>query len=198
MSFNNLRLISINGVLVRNEVVNKKFCCDLEKCKGACCTFESDYGAPLLQEEIPIIQSILNKVKKYLTQRNIDFIEQNSFYDINENGIFTKGINKRDCVFVYYDENGIAKCAIEKAFYNGEIDFKKPISCHLFPIRIHDFGGDILVFENFVGCVPALENGNKLDLPTYIFCKEALIRKYGENWYNELANLVNDKIKEKK
>ncbi|HOJ36833.1 MAG TPA: DUF3109 family protein [Ignavibacteriales bacterium] len=192
MSFNNLRLISVNGVLVRNEVINKKFCCDLEKCKGACCTFESDYGAPLLQEEIPIIQSILNKVKKYLTQRNIEFIEQNGFYEINENGIFTKGINKRDCVFVYYDENGIAKCAIEKAFYNGEIDFKKPISCHLFPIRIHDFGGDILVFENFVGCSPALENGNKLDLPTYKFCKESLIRKYGENWYNELENLIKE------
>lgn len=191
MSFIDRKLVTVNGVLIRNEVINKKFCCDLEKCKGACCTFESDYGAPLLKEEISIIQNILNKVTKYLSQANIDYIEKYGFYEENETGIYTKGINKRDCVFVYYDEQSIAKCAIEKAFYNGDIDFKKPISCHLFPIRIHDFGGDILVFENFVGCAPALENGNKLNIPTYKFCKDALIRKYGENWYNELVKLVN-------
>ncbi len=186
-----LPMVSVDSILVRSEVIKKKFCCDLEKCKGACCTFESDYGAPLLEEEIPIIKNILPKVKKYLSERNIEYIDKYDFYEINDNGIFTRGINKRDCVFVYYDENNIAKCAIEKAYMNGEVDFKKPISCHLFPIRIHNFGGDILVFENFVGCQPALPNGEKLDIPTFKFCKDALIRKYGENWYKKLEDIAN-------
>jgi hypothetical protein len=181
------RIININEVLVRKEILEIPFTCDLKACKGACCTMESELGAPVKPEEIDVIKEILPIVKEYISQVQAEAIEEDGFYEIKENELLLKSINNRDCVFAYYD-NGIAKCSIEKAYFDGKIKFRKPISCHLFPIRVSDFGGDVLRYEKFVECAPALEKGKEENKTIAEFCEDSLIRLYGEEWYNKLMN----------
>jgi hypothetical protein len=181
------RILNINEVLVRREILEIPFSCDLKKCKGACCTLESELGAPVKKEEIDEIKKILPVVKEYISQTQIDEFDENGFYEIKENELMIRSVNNRDCVFAFY-ENSIAKCAIEKAYFDGKINFRKPISCHLFPIRISDFGGDILRYEKFSECLPALEKGKEDNLTVAEFCKDSLIRLYGEDWYHKLMN----------
>lgn len=175
---------SIRDTVVSNEIADTPFFCNLKKCKGACCTLESDKGAPLRSDEIGKIDNILNVVKNYLDERNIEEIEANGFYEIKDDELFIGSIDNKECVFVCY-ENGIAKCSIEKAFNDGKTNFKKPISCHLFPIRISDFGGDVLRFEKFEECNPAFEKGAAENVTVVEFCKEPLERHYGKQWYND-------------
>jgi hypothetical protein len=180
--------VSIDDVVVRNEVIEKKFECDLSKCKGACCTFKSNYGAPLLEEEVDKIEEILLVVKSYLPEKHVERIEKNNFYEVKEGEIYTNSYNSRACVFVYYDGD-IAKCGIEKAFLDGKTNFRKPVSCHLFPIRISKFGGEVLRFEKFSGCDPALETGNKNNIRLIDFCGEPLKEKFGSKWFSKLKEL---------
>lgn len=184
---NSDRIININEVLVRKEILEVPFYCDLQKCKGACCTLESEFGAPVKKEEIEKIEEILPIIKEYISQNQIDDIDESGFYEIKDDELMIRSIDNRDCVFAYYDSS-IAKCAIEKAYFDGKIDFRKPISCHLFPIRISDFGGDILRYEKFTECKPALEKGKEENLTIAEFCKDSLVRLYGEEWYNKLMN----------
>lgn len=181
-------LYNIDDVIVRKEVFDSCFQCDLSKCKGACCTMESSYGAPVSKEEIDTINYYLDLVKPYLTKKHIEAIESEGFWEDKEDCLMLKSINDRECVFVYYDGD-IAKCAIEKAFYDGKIEFKKPISCHLFPIRVSQFGGDILRYEKMKQCEPAVEQGVKNKITIAEFCKESLTRLYGMNWYQKLREL---------
>ncbi len=165
------------------------FKCDLLKCKGACCTFESQYGAPLKWEEVDSIKGILSEVVEYLPELHKKEIEEKGFYEVNNNEPLLRSINNRACVFVSY-ENGIAKCSIEKAFLDGKTNFKKPISCHLFPIRISDFGGDVLRFEHMEECQPAIELGEKENTTVAEFCEESLSRLYGKKWYSQFMELT--------
>ncbi len=182
-------IIPVEDVLVRPDVFNVNFECDLEKCKGACCTLESEYGAPLLKEEVGKIERILKIVLEYLPKRHVDEIEENGFYEIKNGEFLTRSINNRECVFVYYDDD-IAKCGIERAFLDGKIKFKKPISCHLFPIRISNFGGPVLRYEKFSECKPALVKGEKNNLTLIDFCRESLSRLYGNKWYSKLKEII--------
>jgi hypothetical protein len=182
-------IIRVENVLVRPEVVNTHFACDLDRCKGACCTLESEFGAPLAEEEIKILNEILPVVKKYLSDEHIREIDEYGFYTIRSNEPMTQTINRKACVFVYF-EGDIAKCAIEKAYFNNEIEFRKPISCHLFPIRVSHFGDQVLRYEKFSECYPALENGENQKVTIAEFCKESLVRSYGRNWYSSLMNKV--------
>ncbi len=177
--------LTVKNTLVESTILKKKFTCDLSKCKGACCTIESEYGAPLEKEEIKIIKKYLPVIKKYLSQKNIDEIEKNDFWEYKAEIYMTRSINNRDCVFVYH-EGDIAKCAIEKAFLNKEIDFRKPISCHLFPIRISDFGGPILKYEEYKDCEPALEKGEETGLTIAQFLENPITRVFGKEYYSEL------------
>jgi hypothetical protein len=181
------KIFAINDVLVRDEIVEIPFSCDLKKCKGACCTLESELGAPVKKEEVEEIKNILPIVKKYLTQKNIDEIDERGFYEIKDGEIMITSVNNRDCVFSFWD-NGIAKCAIERAYFDGKVSFRKPISCHLFPIRVTDFNGDVLRYEKFSECYPALEKGKEDNVVIAEFCKDSLTRLYGEEWYNKLLN----------
>jgi hypothetical protein len=181
------KIFAINDVLVRDEIVEIPFSCDLKKCKGACCTLESELGAPVNKVEIDEIRKILPIVKKYLTQTNIDEIEKYGFYETKDKEMMITSVNNHDCVFSYWD-NGIAKCAIERAHFDGKVDFRKPISCHLFPIRVTDFSGDVLRYEKFSECAPALEKGKEDNITIAEFCKDSLTRLYGEDWYNKLMN----------
>jgi Protein of unknown function (DUF3109) len=185
MFLNNI--VPVEDVEVRKEVLKTRFSCDLQKCKGACCTFESHYGAPLMEEEIDIIGQILPIVKKYLPEEHIRIIENDGFYKFIDKELMTNSLNNKACVFVYY-ENGIAKCGIEKAYIEGKTDFKKPISCHLFPIRISKFGKEILRYEKFSECSPALKKGEEENITVAEFCGEALERKYGKKWYSVLKD----------
>lgn len=181
------KIFAINDVLVRDEIVEIPFSCDLKKCKGACCTLESELGAPVNKDEIKEIEKILSVVKTYLTQTNIDEIEEQGFYETKDGELMITSVNNKDCVFSFYD-NSIAKCAIERAYFDGKVSFRKPISCHLFPIRVTDFSGDVLRYEKFSECAPALEKGKEDNITIAEFCKDSLIRLYGENWYNKLKN----------
>jgi hypothetical protein len=148
---------------------------------------ESELGAPVKKEEIEEIEKILPVIKKYLIQKNIDEIEKNGFYEMKDGEILITSVNNHDCVFSFYD-NTIAKCAIERAYFDGKVEFRKPISCHLFPIRVTDFSGDVLRYEKFSECAPALEKGKEENITIAEFCKDSLIRLYGEDWYNKLMN----------
>ena len=177
--------IPVENVLVRPEIMETHFSCDVEKCKGACCTIESEFGAPLLDEEIPIIKEILEDIFPYLPGEHIKLIKRDGFFYDKDGESMTRSINKKECVFVYF-ENAIAKCSIEKAFIDGRISFRKPVSCHLFPIRVTKFGGDVLRYEKFNECSPALDKGKKENINIAEFCKNSLERSYGKKWYSSL------------
>lgn len=178
---------SAGAVVVNKEILEEKFTCDLQKCKGACCTMESEYGAPIKEEEIEIITRYLNIIEEYIPQKAKNIISSESFYENKFGELMIRSINNRECVFAYY-EGEIAKCGIEKAYFDGKLDFRKPISCHLFPIRAADFGGPILRYERYAECKPAVDLGKKTGITVAEFCKEALEREYGEEWYDKLMN----------
>jgi hypothetical protein len=173
---------------IDKNIAEIHFACHLTKCKGGCCTVYGGSGAPLLAEELELIEKNLESAKKYLSERNINYIEKKGFWEVDlEGSLTTLCINSRDCVFVYY-EGDIAKCAIERAYFEGESDFRKPISCHLFPIRIR---GNNLVYEEFSICRPALEKGSEENIIMGNFLKDAIIRRFSEDFYNNLQNLIN-------
>ncbi len=189
---NNHKILQIDNILVGREIAQTNFACDLKKCKGACCTLDSEFGAPLNDEEVEQIENVLEIVKDYLPEEHLKVIETKGFYEKKDDELMTQSFNNKACVFVYYD-NDIAKCGMEKAFLDGKTDFRKPISCHLFPIRISDFGGDILRFEKFEECSPAIEKGEEENINLIDFLKEPLIRKYGNNWYTKLKEITDVK-----
>lgn len=176
-------MILIDNVLVDERIGTTDFDCDLSKCKGACCTFPGEYGAPVLDEEIPAIKESLAFALEYLSETSKNIIEKIGFVVGEPDNMTTVCIDKRDCVFVFY-EGDIAFCALEKAFREGKTSFKKPISCHLFPIRVGTFGGKSLYYEKIPQCDPAIANGRLKGLKIYTSVKEALIRAFGEKWYN--------------
>ena len=178
------KFVEIQDVFVNSDVFDTKFTCDLERCKGACCTMESEFGAPLNEDEVIEIENILPELKDYIPERNWNEIQKIGFYEEKQGQLMTTSINNRDCVFVYYDGD-IAKCGIEKAFFDGKVEFRKPISCHLFPIRVSNFGGPVLKYEKYDNCYPALEKGEKTNLSVFEFCKDALHRAFGKLWYKQ-------------
>lgn len=181
-------MIAIDNVLLSDEVVEAKFVCDLNSCKGGCCV-DGDCGAPLTEEETHIIAEAYPKIKKYLLPEYIDEVERQGTHTIDDEfGYVTPTVNGGICVYAYTDEVGIVKCAFEKAFRAGEIGFHKPISCHLYPLRIKDMNGyEAVNYEpRKKMCRPACKLGKKLQVPVYKFLKEPIIRKYGEAFYEAL------------
>ena len=183
-------MIQVDDKIISLDVFEKHFVCDLNACKGACCV-EGDSGAPLLSGEEKILDDIYEKVKPYMRAEGITEIENQGVAVYDADGdLTTPLVNNRECAFVI-DEKGISKCSIEKAYYDGEVDFKKPISCHLFPIRIKEYRDfDAVNYEEIKICKPACKCGSELEVPVYAFLKEPLIRKYGEAWYNKLLKTV--------
>ena len=183
-------MILLDKTILSDDLREVFFCCDLARCKGACCV-EGDAGAPLEEEEISLLEDYIDVIKPYMMEEGIREAEQIGVFDYDAGGNFvTPLIKGRECVYVYFDD-GIARCAIEKAFQEKKIPFPKPISCHLYPIRITKIvSGDALNYHKWQICNKALENGRKLKLPLYQFLEEALIRKYGRPWYNKLLKLL--------
>ena len=181
-------MIQIENQIISLDIFQKHFVCDLKSCKGACCV-EGDSGAPLSDDELQKLQDILHKIKPYMQESGIQQIEKSGIAVYDEEGDLTTSlINNRECVFAT-EQNGIIFCAIEKAYSKGETDFKKPISCHLFPIRITQYEKfEAINYEKIKICNSACRCGTQLKIPLYIFLKEALIRKYGDNWYKKLLD----------
>ena len=181
-------MIAIDKTLISEDLLDKKFVCDLNACKGACCV-AGDSGAPLDKEELPVLESVLKEVKPYMVKKGIKAIEKNGAFVIDSDGDYTTTLvsDGAECVFVYFDENKIAKCAIEKAYLEGKIKWHKPISCHLYPVRITKHKAyDAVNYDKWEICKPACSCGEKLDVPVYKFLKAPLIRKYGKEWYKQL------------
>lgn len=177
-------MILINEILVEDRISTNYFECDLKRCKGACCTFPGEHGAPLLDEEVEIIKDVLPIAMDYLSEKSIKYIEHHGFIQGNSGEYTTMCIDKKDCVFVYY-EGDIALCAIEKAYRDKKINFKKPVSCHLFPIRVGDFNGKYLYYEKIPQCNSAISKGFDTNTRIYESVKEALIRAFGDEWYQK-------------
>ncbi len=174
--------VKIDNVIVNKDILDCSFTCDLGKCKGACCTMESLYGAPITQDEIEIITKHLNEIIAYLPPEHVKEIDKKGFWVKQHDELMTRSMNNRECVFVFYDGD-VAKCGIEKAYYDKKIDFIKPVSCHLFPIRISNFGGPILRYERYKECEPAVEKGKQTQIKILDFCKDAVIREFGNDFY---------------
>ncbi|GAA4466731.1 DUF3109 family protein [Nemorincola caseinilytica] len=185
-------MIAIDNVLLSDEIIEEEFVCDLTKCKGGCCV-DGDCGAPLTEEETHIIARIYPHIKPCLDEAYIPEIERQGTHTIDsEYGYVTPTVNGGICVYGYTDETGTVKCGIEKAWREGLTDFRKPISCHLYPIRITSHPGyEAVNYEpRPVLCKPACKLGRKLKVPVYKFLKEPLIRKYGEDFYNALDHIA--------
>lgn len=182
-------MIIIQDTLVSDDVVSEQFVCNLTACKGACC-WEGDLGAPLDAEELPILEQIFEKVKPFLSPAGLAAIEsQGRWTELRTGDFATPLINGGPCAYMVFDSLGIARCGIETAFREGEIDWKKPISCHLYPIRISKnliTGSDFLNYDRWEICSAACELGEKEQVAVYQFLKEPLIRKYGEDFFEEL------------
>ena len=159
--------------------------------KGRGCV-EGDLGAPLLFDELDQIEEVIPKVRKYLTQESIGVLERDGGYILDEEGDFsTTTVNGKECAFAFYDDQKILKCSIEQAWKDGKTDFQKPISCHLYPIRVTKAGDiEALNYDRWKICAPACDLGKELKVPVYRFLRGALIRKYGEKWYEELCELI--------
>jgi hypothetical protein len=185
-------MIAIDNKLVSDQIIEAQFVCDLDKCKGGCCE-DGDAGAPLQIEELTELINNYETIKPYLTQQGIEEIERQGkyIYDV-EFGWVTPTINGAMCAYGVRDINGIIKCGIERAYNAGDSSWKKPISCHLFPIRVNKSKQDPQVeYVNYEPrkdlCKAACKLGKKLKVPVYVFLKDAIIRKYGEEFYATLA-----------
>lgn len=190
-------MIAIDNILLSDQVVEENFVCDLLKCKGGCCV-DGDCGAPITQDEADTIERLFPAIKPYLEPAYLPEIERQGTHTTDpEYGLVTPTVNGGICVYGYTDELGIVKCGIEKAWKEGIIDFRKPISCHLFPIRITESDGyEMVNYEPRKQlCRPACKQGNKLKVPVYKFLKDALTRKYGEEFY-ETLEAVAEKMKQ--
>lgn len=181
-------LLINDQVIVSDDVISEQFVCQLDACRGACC-WEGDYGAPLDENELEILNQIYPFVRPYLRPAGIAAIEaQGTSVFVERAKIHaTTLVDNQACAYMTIDKNGIAHCGIEQAYNDGVIDFKKPISCHLYPIRIEKLRfHEALNYDRWDICSAACSNGEKLSVPIYRFVREALVRKYGEEFYAQL------------
>jgi hypothetical protein len=180
-------MLEIGNTIISLDVLEEFFLCDLLKCKGSCCE-EGDSGAPLSKSEANKLVEIYPLMMDLLPDPNNKAIHNQGLYFIDKDGdLVTSLVNNRECVLVFHDENGIRKCAIEKIHLEGKTDFRKPLSCHLFPIRITEYKKyDAVNYQKLEICKPGRLCGTSQKLPVYRFLKEPLIRKYGEEWYDQL------------
>lgn len=180
-------MIQIGETIISEDIIENDFVCNLNACAGACCV-DGDAGAPVEESELSILEKIYDKVAPYLTTKGLQSIEKQGVYIKGEDGEWeTPLIDGGECAYVIRNEKGWALCAIEQAYNDGKIDWKKPISCHLYPIRLQEYTSFTAVnYNRWKICDDACSLGKELQVPVYKFVKEALIRKFGEQWYKEL------------
>lgn len=185
-------MIAIDNKLISDEVLEEQFVCDLTKCKGGCCE-DGDAGAPMEKWELEKLKEYYDVIKPYMTPEGIKEVERQGKYLFDQEfGWVTPTINSGICAYGYRDEKGVIKCGIEQAYNDGKLDWKKPLSCHLFPIKTKKSKRDPdIEYVNYEPredlCEAACSLGKKLKVPVYVFLKDSLIRKYGEEFYEALS-----------
>lgn len=187
-------MIAHGKTVISQDIFEAHFVCDLTKCKGACCV-EGDSGAPLDKEEVLILEKEYEKIKPFLRAEGIKAIAEQGTSTIDEHDgeLVTPLVNDKECAYVVFDNKGATLCGIELAWKQGETSFRKPVSCHLYPIRIQSYSSfDAVNYDKWEICSPACTLGKELKVPVYKFAKDSLIRKYGEPWYNELEIIAKE------
>ncbi|WP_222983450.1 DUF3109 family protein [Flagellimonas meishanensis] len=184
-------MFQIGKTVVSEEIIAHDFVCNLTACKGACCV-GGEYGAPLEDEETAMLQNIFEKVKPYLRPEGIAAIEEQGAFVKGEDGEWeTPLVGNQECAYVTFSDAGVAKCGLETAYEAGATQWKKPISCHLYPVRTRAYSSFTAVnYHRWEICDPACVLGKELKVPIYKFVKEALVRKFGETWYRELEEVA--------
>jgi len=179
-------MLQIDNTIISLDILEKEFICDISICKGDCCV-QGDSGAPLEEDEILYLEENYEKIKPYLTERGKKAIKKHGVWFTDSEGEkVTTLINNKECAFIVFD-NGIAKCGIELAYNNNDINFLKPISCHLYPIRVKEYSDFSAVnYNTWDICASAVRFGRYKGVKVYEFLKEPLIRKFGQQWYKEL------------
>jgi len=186
-------VLQIDDTIISFDVLDEQFVCDLTACKGACC-IEGDAGAPLLESEIDALEELVPLIIDELPPASQEVIRQQGvFYFDAENEPVVSIVYGRECVFAYTDPNGTWKCAVEKAYREGKTDFIKPISCHLYPVRVKQYESFKAVnYHRWQICNCAVDNGKRLKVPVYKFLKEPLIRAFGKDWYEQVEYAANE------
>jgi len=184
-------MFQLDKTIVSEDIFDKQFVCNLSACKGVCCV-EGEAGAPLEENEIEILKAIYPKVKPFLRPEGIAAIESQGTSITSEFGdLETPLVDGKECAYVTFDANNIAKCGIEEAHQQGVIDWQKPISCHLYPVRLQPYSSFVAVnHHQWDICDDACTLGKELQVPVYKFVKQALIRKFGEAWYAQLEEIA--------
>lgn len=179
-------MLEIGKTLISLDVLSKQFCCDIASCKGSCCVY-GDSGAPLSEQEARDMETDYVKIKPYLREAGVHAVEQQGVAVVDTDGdTVTPLVDNKECAYTVF-ENGVALCGIEKAYRDDKIDWMKPLSCHLYPIRIKKYKHyDAVNFDEWDICRTALDKGQSLGLPVYVFVKDALVRAYGQDWYDQL------------
>jgi hypothetical protein len=180
-------MVLIDQVLIEDEVLKEQFVCNLKACRGICCV-EGDSGAPLEPEETIILENIWLHIKPFMNQKGIEAVEkQGTWIRAQDGSLETPLVNGKECAYTIF-ENGIAACGIEKAFLAGATDFRKPVSCHLYPVRIDEQKNnfELMRYDVWDICAPACKLGAKERVPVFRFVKDAIIRKYGTEFYEQL------------
>lgn len=176
---------TLTNTIIDGAVATERFACDVGRCKGACCTLPGGRGAPLGDGEIAELEKAFAVVRRTLSARSLAVIASEGLYEGVPGNRHTTCVDDKDCVFVVYEE-GVARCAVEMSYFRGEIAWRKPISCHLFPIRVSPDGRTIR-YERIGECLPGVERGEKENVPLFEFLKEPLVRKFGAGWYEEFS-----------
>ncbi|MFA9212539.1 MAG: DUF3109 family protein [Candidatus Methylacidiphilales bacterium] len=184
-------MILLENTIVSEDILEKNFICNLSACKGACC-IEGDSGAPITQDELEILEAELENIKPYLTAVSLEAIKTQNFWEKDTDGdLVTTCLPTGECNFSLRDEAGMLKCGIEQAYRDGKASIQKPLSCHLYPIRISNVSEfEALNYHRWDICKPACKLGEEHQVAVYQFLKEPLIRKFGEDWYNELDEIA--------
>lgn len=180
-------MIEIDDKIVSTDLLKECFACDLEQCKGICCV-EGNAGAPLEMEEIDILEEEFSNFRPYMTEAGVQAVEEQGFMVIDTDGDYTTPlVNDAECAYSF-EENGITFCAIERAWREGKCSFQKPISCHLYPIRVAQFRNGTLGlnYHRWEVCRSACKCGKRLGIPVYKALKEPIIRRFGEEFYERL------------
>lgn len=179
-------MIVVDELLVEPRVLTTRFACDIKKCKGACCTMPGGSGAPLTQNELELVEQAYEIVRDDILPEARSVVERNGTWEQEDGKLYTSCVDKQACVFVVYGQDNIAQCAIEKAWHEGKTDWRKPLSCHLFPIRITDFGGPYLHYEEIEECEDGKVLGESQDIHLLEALEEPLTRAFGAEAYSKL------------
>lgn len=190
-------MLEIQNTLVSLDLIERFFCCDLDKCLGECC-IEGDAGAPITEDERQQIEAILPEIFDELSPAAQREIRENGVAYIDQEGdLVTSIVDGRNCVFTCFEPGGMCHCAIERAYRQGRINFYKPISCHLYPVRLKEYADFTAVnLHRWKICRCAEVLGRKLGLRAYQFLKEPLIRRFGQAWYDELAKTAEEYLRQ--